>query len=756
MFLQNSNYTRVKLSGSGTINDNIATNAEITRESDRFNHAKEDYTQTVTGLITEKSGYDYLMFYAEKDDFDWTTFQESHVGVAYVIVEWEQTSGGGSEYDIDIAADNNKLGEDNYGDSVYLITVPEGTTQISFVSSSSNKIDAIHDFYYTNEIIEQPIDLEDEYIVTLEGLISNCSGYGFEIIYSSLPEGTYYGFSIDDTDGTYPYFLIKLDSSGGGAGPHYVEVDKTALAAEIAKVWNGTDYTDNYYKEGDRYNGRPGETITDKRSSFWKLLIDEDGPLSRALAVFDDPNATQARVDIAVADLSAAVDKLIPVTQINATTLFERISNYESNYYENDADRPVVNGFKQGVLLTDYTDPTVNAYLSALSNAKAYLASLFDETGAPTAENISENQSVADGYADALSAAVLGLLSKEDVGMFDVYRKYISSLNSLFNETENSGIYTEGSWNTFTSARDAANAYMAEHPFTDASTGTELTQYRALAEAYWSACYNLTPVGEAAVTLRFADNVGAKYPDRAVASDLALYSASVTLNEESGYTLESLLTEAGIAGRLVSEGGVTYLVYVNGVLLRAPFYYESDYQYSVYLFDENKTDWNDVGLRDGDDVVIVRALIPTKTVYISQEYEGFGFVSDNFGTLQSRETEITVKAGEEFSVNISGAAGYMPDYDGRYSKRTNAEIIVYGPMQEDGSYPQNCTGIVTDGSGKASLTLLETGSYYITAADTRDSVADPDYFYPNLMAGSAPVRVTVEPLSSSELENRRK
>ena len=46
----------------------------------------------------------------------------------------------------------------------------------------------------------QPIDLAEAYIVTIEGLNANCSGYGFEDIYSELPEGTYYGFSVDDKD----------------------------------------------------------------------------------------------------------------------------------------------------------------------------------------------------------------------------------------------------------------------------------------------------------------------------------------------------------------------------------------------------------------------------------------------------------------------------------------------------------------------------------------------------------------------------
>ena len=521
---------------------------------------------------------------------------------------------------------------------------------------------------------------------------------------------------------------------------------KTALAALIDSVTG--DNAEDFYQSGDRFNGKPGDTITNKRSGFWMEFTAEDGPLAAAQAVFDDPNATQAEVDAAVTALSAAIAKLIPKEQLNATRLYETITQYEKTYSESG----------QGILLSDFTEPTANAYRAALGAAKTYLASLFTSTGdAVEGVNIADHQYIADGYADDLTAAVSGLLNKEDEGMFDVYRGTISSLNSLFDETENGGRYTVSSWNAFTSARDEATVYATSHPVTNSSTGTELQKYRTLAEAYWSACYNLTPSGTATVSLRFADNGGAKNPDSAVNSTLALYSNSVTLTSETGYTLEDLMTKADIASELTNQGGYTYLVYVNGVLLRPPFYYESDYQYSVYLLENPRSaDWNDVCLRDGDEVVIVRSLAPTKTVYISTEYVGFGYVKDNFGTLRYREAaELTVKAGEEFSVNVSGTAGYLPDYDGRYSQATNTELIVYGPKRADGSYPMTCTGITTNAGGTASLTLLEAGEYYVTAVDTRDSEAYPEYFYPNLMAGCQPVKVTVDGLTGAELEDAR-
>ena len=561
-----------------------------------------------------------------------------------------------------------------------------------------------------------------------------------ELVLNSIPKtadakGFAMRINIKDNDGitfASPVFVVLFgDFEISGS-----DTDKTALLELLNDIKEK-----NYYTENDRFNGK--ETSS---SGFWS---DIQNALTTAENIYQNTSAVQTQVDATVASLRVQRTKLIPRSQLNATKLYETITQYENTYSE----------IGQGILLSDYTESTANAYRTALRDAKGYLASLFDSSTGAAVEgvNIAENQEIADGYANTLTAAASDLLNKEDVGMFEVYRGTISSLNNLFNHTENGGRYTESSWKVFTTDRDAANEYMAAHPVTANSTGTELQQYRTLAEAYWSACYNLTPSGNAVVSLRFADNGGAKYPDSAVDSDLALYSGSVTLTQSTGYTLETLLQEAGLADDLRIESSYTYLIYVNGVLLRPPFYYESDYQYSVYLVEDiRETDWNDVCLRDGDEVVIVRALKPTYTVFISQEFVGFGYVKDNFGTLRYREAaELTVKAGEEFSVNVSGAEGYLLNYDGRYSQATNTELIVYGPKQADGSYPMTCSGSVTNGGGTATLALLEAGEYYVTAVDTRDLKEAPDYFYPNLMAGCAPIKVTVTGLSGSELAESR-
>jgi len=203
--------------------------------------------------------------------------------VFFALPTQKQALAANTIFEIDIAGDNEQIGEDNYGDAVYLITVPAGTSQISFVCSSDNEITAIHDFYYTREIAEQPIALAEEYTVTLAGLNANCGGYGFEDIYSELPEDIYYGFSIDDREGTYPYYLVKIES--GGSNP-VATVDKT----ELQTIFE--DLTTNYYKTEDRFNGKKTSTI-----GFWQEIADD---VETARTILYSETATKTQVDNAV------------------------------------------------------------------------------------------------------------------------------------------------------------------------------------------------------------------------------------------------------------------------------------------------------------------------------------------------------------------------------------------------------------------------------------------------------------------------
>ena len=115
-----------------------------------------------------------------------------------------------------------------------------------------------------------------------------------------------------------------------------VAINRESLDAEIAKVWNGESYTDSYYKENDRYNGK---YITSKDSSdathgAWYELTKASGPLSVAQGTFD----TQADVNNALSDLQAAIAKLIPITQANTTALYEQTSAKVYWNYNNELE----------------------------------------------------------------------------------------------------------------------------------------------------------------------------------------------------------------------------------------------------------------------------------------------------------------------------------------------------------------------------------------------------------------------------------
>ena len=82
--------------------------------------------------------------------------------------------------------------------------------------------------------------------------------------------------------------------------------------------------------------------------------------------------------------------------------------------------------------MDDFTAPSVRKFRAARSAAQSYLDSLFDKTtgAANPTENIANNQSKADGYADALRYS--GLVSKDAVEESKVNLRSIQALDKKY------------------------------------------------------------------------------------------------------------------------------------------------------------------------------------------------------------------------------------------------------------------------------------------------------------------------------------
>ena len=603
------------------------------------------------------------------------------------------------------------------------------------------------------------------------------------IVYQSEAYATaktfYEGTSFDATiteklNNSYDHILLRLEKSGppflGGGIKGYViiewekaaSVDKTALDTKITEA-KGKN-SSNCKTENDRYNAG---TKAVSENGFWS---DFQTALTSAKKVNDNPAATQPQVNSALDALTAAMANLIPIGQINPTNLYETIERCKKS---NDD-------------LKGYNDKTVNAYRTALTEANAYLDSLFqknDETGKiePTAENVAANQGKADGYATALSTAAAELAKTLDrYGSTSLALDAIPALCKLADEAI--GNTALDGRDTLKTKRDAAYAVWQEYVETqlnlNASEYREIrTAYRELFDAYY---LDLTNTADSiTVNVRVTDSASLKDPDfYHVDSEWTstTWTGSVTLTGDQ--TLGVLETQLGSKlynkGRLDGYGAASYAALINGVYAHSlqsfSYYFSDDYNENgtrVYYSDRYV-------LHDGDTVELV--LLPQPKI---SSYAGApNPLAENY-TMRYMQTArfeqdgvpvtgtLTVNEGEPLTLHVSRAYASLQNYTGEYSAFSGAELYVSpensgttAATAGDAAAPSLDTGYQTDANGDVTVTLYGSGWVHLYAADLRD---DKGYFgntdvsggpqieeLPSMTAGAS-VWVYVNPKSGDEL-----
>ena len=746
LFAQCSKYDRVKVSGDSTITANIATNTQITRSSELYDHAMNDYT---AGLLEERAGFDYLLFSAEKNEFSFVTFTETITTVAYIVVEWEKEDdivvslGTYESADITLETTTDKTIDDV---PVYLLTLEKGYEALLFAQCSKyDRVKVSGDSTITANIatntqITRSSELYDHAMNDYTaGLLEERAGFDYLLFSAEKNEFSFVTFT--ETITTVAYIVVEWERSTGTG----VAIEKNALEETIALVTGNN--TSNWHQAGDRYNGKLEETITDKRSGFWMELIAEDGPLASAQAVYDKANATQTEVYAAAEALSAAIAKLIPIDQLNATALYEALQGTVSYSWDDNST----------LYLGNFTSGTAATFEAARENAQAYLDSLFDN-GIATEINIAANQSVADGYASTLLTARNNLLSKELLEDVQKYRDTIVKLDTVFKDLDSEDY---SNWSVFAEDKAAAAALIEEHPVNENLTRSQYDLYASTARDYWLAAYGLRSKAAPKVTVYFSDDFGMRHPEHAMGS---AYAETLTM-EDGTYTLKELLTQAGLTtldhlgtSRSYDSGGLLWddwLVYINGVLVRDPRWVGEDTDQTILLHNKDSgeyIDWNEVCVRDGDVVTVARveaALMPP-TAGVGAEGAYFLRKSDYFGQLMLTLGEDSAEEGESISTTVLRYDSYLLSYDGRTKESSTAWLAAYGPRNEDGSWPTEPT-IVESGT---ELTLYQAGVYLVTAFEPREQSIE-NMTYPNLTVSSLPLLVTVTPLSADELGQAR-
>ena len=512
--------------------------------------------------------------------------------------------------------------------------------------------------------------------------------------------------------------LVQIKKAGSDS------VDKSDLAAEITKAEEKN--ASNCKTENDRYNAG---TKAVSENGFWS---DFQAALTSAKSVNDDANATQQQVDSALEALNAAMANLIPIGQINPTNLYETIERCKKS---NDD-------------LKGYNDKTVNAYRTALTEANAYLASLFqknDETGTiePTAENVAANQGKADGYATALSTAAAELAKTLDrYGSTSLALDAIPALCELADKAI--GNTALNGRDTLKTKRDAAYAVWQKYAETQLNlNATEYkeirTAYRALFDAYY---LDLTNTADRiTVNVRVTDSASLKDPSfRQPTSNWTstTWTGSVTLTDDK--TLGALLETPQLDGKLYyggkqdGNGAASYAAIINGVyphsLQSFSGYFSDDYYENgtlVYYSDRYV-------LHDGDTVELV--LLPTPEV---SSYAGAGnSLAENY-TMRYMQTArfeqdgapvtgtLTVTEGEPLTLHVSRAYASLQNYTGEYSAFSGAELYVspensgnIAAAAGDAAAPSLDTGYQTDANGDVTVTLYGSGWVHLYAADLRD------------------------------------
>ena len=590
--------------------------------------------------------------------------------------------------------------------NVYVANVPAGTTTVDICLNYEGSLNRYDDDY----------DIWSTEISANQWSTQTLSHYPFSSeAFPNITDGTnYYIIACQDSD--YLWTDIILVHVGGGAEPEpsLTDAQKKPLTDLLATVADGND---KYVQSGDRYNGKAADTITSKNGSFWTEFTAANGPRATAQKALQDAK-TEADITAAVAELQAAISKLIPASQLNATYLYETLQQY--NYGEE--------------YLENCTVPSAQGFRAVRSEAQNYFDTLFNSDGSATGVNIAANQKTADDYADTLKNYTL--VFNDQVDEAKVNLRTIQALAKRYAMTENGGKYTGESWTAFETARKAATDYAAAHSVSEYISDAEVKKYAALTREFLSAAYGLTSASDTVtVTFSYTDDLHLRVPNPNDPYNLMVDPVgnkpqiqTVTLN--CGATLADLWTKTGYKPSRSYYGVSEYSVwhtFVNGTMLYGVTPgAKQDLTDDIYV------------LKDGDKIQLTHMDWPSYTFnYIYRAAVDWTSMTSSLAALCFKETGAqNVGAGEEATLTVERTSAHLWTYTGSYSPYEGATIAAYGPQNTDGSYPDTpiLSETTSDASGSVSFKLYQEGKYLVTAYDARANDEDSALFYSGTVA----------------------
>ena len=682
---------------------------------------------------------------------------------------------------IDVRLVNKIKTSNGFESSLYLIENYSGSTVTVQAAENTNyKIQKLNVFTNGTNIPKDSISLE-EYSIGYNELNANTNrvksmyfpNYEFD---STWQFAGFYFLQVRPTRSVYA-FAFKT-------GEAQSEADKTALNATIAtapKV-DGSDAL--HHHENDRYNGKDTST-----KGFW-----EEYRTAYANAEKESKSgaATEESVARALSDLQNAISKLIPITQINPTSLYEAV---HPTWVWNDSIEGIfdasklVSKFNVPVSAENCTEASWKAYSKAKKDAADYLKTLFDEEGKPTNANVNEGgeEGAAQKNAEALAAAadpqqlVRKSLYETYYERYLKHREEAGLLLEQYNPQKlTQGDYDAASWEAYTNAYDTLNRTYRHKP--SGGTKEDYGIYKAFGAVWdepsgeWiyqtdalTATYNrLKTTGKVTVSFTYVNNLTAFYPALSGGTD-AYQKEEITLTGETN--VYGLLKEAKLiyasdisgihrpeteSGNIMPDKSFTapyFAIFVDGEFR------------GIYAGEEKA---KSVNLKDKNKVTVARVLQPQILNEASSGMDStdwfWGDASrseyqESLAMISVNPEKSRTRVGDKLSVSAAVTDAYGKDL-GKKKSAEGLTLFVSEPSENPViTSPGKNTGETTDTSGKASYTFARSGWYTIALHDVReDDYTRLDVYqnytfgtYHSLVAGDIALIYVAEPENEQAL-----
>ena len=472
--------------------------------------------------------------------------------------------------------------------------------------------------------------------------------------------------------------------------------DKTALQAAIDAAPKAGDGT--YYTANDRYDGK---TVS-VSGGFWAEYM-------RALDAARRANVSsvvkQDEIDAAVANLQAAIAKLIPTSLANTTLLYEELQT-------NNDDGA-------------YTTKSWAAYKPVRDKAEALMATMFDAEGNPTDDNKAAAQESIETMAAELETARKALDEKGGTAGKTIAKLEIEAIRYLAKQYEPDALtgYTAESIEALRQARATAVKLADETPLDDLGQNQRYPLTAALRELR-KAIYGLTTTDAAQIKVDVSvldtNDIHHGYTgELAYLHNPNTYTASLTLDANaSAYDLlngKSLLKNRNIAAEAV--------LFLNGELVYGDLGSTSGYDDLGYTAGSGYSTFQAIRLHDKDELTIVW-IYPKQVEYSSQTgtYPAYLMDIPDYFRYSTISAPIEVEAGQPFTVSVTSETA-LPFHCAAGTRAVTGAAVYRSDAAESAEaaatgYVGVNTYAVTDESGKATLTLYNEGYVLLNAFRT--------------------------------------